>query len=285
MSTFPLISAADAITLANQDDVVIFDATFHLPNIERDAQKEFLERRIEGAQRFDINEVALPDSDLPHTMPTSQLFQRHMQMRGVNKDSHVLIYDDSDVKSAARPWFMFRYFGHDKVQVIDGGLKAWIAAGGTIAAGEPPQQPRGDFMAEDPIDDLGMISVHSLKRLVEKPIGDRTRNILDARSEGRYYGRSPEPRPGLAGGHMPGAINIPFHRLIDEKSGCYRSLDEINAVFSDVDADKGVITTCGSGVTACVLILGLTLIGRDNLSLYDGSWVEWGSRMDCPVSV
>ena len=285
MSTFPLISAADAITIANHDDVVIFDATFHLPNIERDAEKEFLERRIEGAQRFDINEVALPDSDLPHTMPTSQLFQRHMQMRGVNKDSHVLIYDDSDVKSAARPWFMFRYFGHDKVQVIDGGLKAWIAAGGTVAAGEPPQQPRGDFIAEDPIDDLGMISVHSLKRLVEKPIGDRTRNILDARSEGRFYGRSPEPRPGLAGGHMPGAINIPFHRLIDDKTGCYRSIDEINAVFAEVDADKGVITTCGSGVTACVLILGLTLIGRDKLSLYDGSWVEWGSRMDCPVSV
>jgi len=285
MSLSPLISAEDAIKIVQQENVVIFDATFHLPNVERDAEREFAERHINGAQRFDINEIALPDSDLPHTMPTSQLFQRHMQMRGVNKNSHVLIYDDSDVKSAARPWFMFRYFGHENVQVINGGLQAWIAAGGDVVSGETEHPARGDFMANDPIDNLGMISVHSLKRLVEKPIGDRRRNILDARSEGRFYGRAPEPRPGLAGGHIPGAINIPFTHLIDKQSGCYKSVDELNEIFADVEKDKGVITTCGSGVTACVLILGLTLIGREDLTLYDGSWVEWGSRMDCPVSV
>jgi thiosulfate/3-mercaptopyruvate sulfurtransferase len=218
-------------------------------------------------------------------MPTSQLFQRHMQMRGVNADSHVLIYDDSAVRSAARAWFMLRYFGHDKVQVIDGGIAAWRTAGGTTATGEATPPARGDFSASDPVGTEGMISVHSLKRLVDKPLGERNRNILDARPEGRFLGRDPEPRPGLAGGHMPGAINIPYNRLFDPETGCYRSVDEIRDVFADIDTDKGVITTCGSGITACVLILGLTLIGRDDLTLYDGSWAEWGSREDCPVSV
>jgi thiosulfate/3-mercaptopyruvate sulfurtransferase len=285
MSIYPLISAQDAVGLAQDEKTVFFDATAHLPDTGRDAEAEFLSAHIPGAQRFDINEIALPDSGLPHTMPTSQLFQRHMQMRGVNAGSHILIYDDSAVRSAARAWFMLRYFGHDKVQVIDGGITAWRTAGGTTAAGEATPPARGDFIASDPVGTEGMISVHSLKRLVDKPLGERNRNILDARPEGRFLGRDPEPRPGLAGGHMPGAINIPYNRLFDPETGCYRSVDEIRDVFADIDTDKGVITTCGSGITACVLILGLTLIGRDDLTLYDGSWAEWGSREDCPVSV
>ena len=284
--TFPLISAADTIKIAEHDNVIIFDATYHLPAVKRDAEKEYLDRHIASAKRFDINEIVTPDRDLPHTMPTSPLFQRHMQMRGVNAESHVLIYDDSDIKSAARAWFMFRFFGHEHVQVIDGGLKSWMAEGGLLSSGEDDAPTaRGNFMTGDPIGGVGMISVHSLKRLVDKPITERKKSIIDARSEGRFLGRSPEPRPGLAGGHMPGALNVPFDRLIDEDTGRYHSPETIKQVFEDIDRDKGIITSCGSGVTACVLILGLTIAGWDDLTLYDGSWTEWGSRDDCPVSV
>lgn len=283
--TYPLISAHDALTLAEQDHVIIFDATYHLPTVERDEDKEFNDQHLPKAQRFDINVIVTPDSSLPHTMPTAQLFQRHMQMKGVTPDSHILIYDDSAVKSAARAWFMFRYFGHDKVQVIDGGLKAWIAAGGALESGDAITPERGSFLSNDPLDGLGMISVHSLKRMVDKPISDRQKTILDARSEGRFYGRSPEPRAGLAGGHMPGAMNVPYDQLFNVDTGCYRPANALKDVFADVDADKGVVTSCGSGVTACILILGLTIAGYDDLTLYDGSWSEWGSREDCPVSV
>ena len=283
--THPLISAHDAQSIIDQDHVIVFDATYHLPNVERDEDKDFLNQHLPKAQRFDINEIVTPDSGLPHTMPTAQLFQRHMQMKGVNPDSHVLIYDDSSVKSAARAWFMFRYFGHGIVQVIDGGLKAWIDAGGPLESVEPVSPERGSFISDDPLDGLGMISVHSLKRLVDKPFAERNKTVLDARSEGRFLGRTPEPRAGLAGGHMPGAVNIPFDQLIDEDTGCYRPAKELKDVFADIDTNKGVVTSCGSGVTACVLILGLTIAGHQDLTLYDGSWTEWGSREDCPVSV
>ena len=281
----PLISASDAIQRAKDDKTIIFDASFHLPNAGRDAEEEFLDAHIPNAQRFDIDDIAMPSSDLPHTMPSSSLFQRHMQMRGVNQGSHVIVYDDSDVKSAARAWFMFRYFGHENVPVLDGGLSVWRMAGGETSKAMPSPPSNGDFIAKDPAPSLGMVSVNRLKKIVDKPLKDRPLNILDARAEGRFLGRDPEPRPGLAGGHMPGAINVPFQRLIDPETGCYQPAHIIEEIFKEVDLDKGIITTCGSGITACVLILGLTIIGRQNLNLYDGSWVEWGSRKDCPVSV
>ena len=285
MTTYPIISAKDATAAITQDNIIVFDASSHLPNVERDAEAEFLDGHLPHAQRFDINTIALPDADYPHTMPTAPLFQRHMQLMGVHQDSHILIYDDSDIFSAARAWFMFRYFGHDRVQIIDGGLKAWKAAGGKMETGAPQARERGDFLAQDPLQNDGLISVHGMKKLVSKPIDERGRHILDARSADRFYGRVAEPRRGLASGHMPGAINIPFTDLLDRETGLMKSPDEIEKVFQDVSTDKAVATTCGSGVTACVLILGLAMIGRYDAALYDGSWTEWGSREDCPISV
>ena len=285
MAIFPIISAQDAMALSQEDQCIIFDASSHLPNVERDAEAEFKSGHLPGAQRFDINTIALPDADFPHTMPTAPLFQRHMQLLGVGQDSHVLIYDDSAIFSSARVWFMFRYFGHDKVQVIDGGLNAWKAAGGALETGDAISRERGDFMAEDPLDNDGLLSVHALKKLVDKPIDDRNRHILDARSADRFYGRAAEPRRGLASGHMPGAINIPFTDLLDAESGKMKPVDALKDVFADLSDDKAIVTTCGSGVTACALILGLNMIGRIDAALYDGSWTEWGSREDCPVSI
>ena len=180
---------------------------------------------------------------------------------------------------------MMRYFGHEKVQVIDGGLKAWKAIGGKLETGLPDPLPRGDFMSSDPFKNDGLLSVHAVKKLVSKSHDDRNRHILDARSADRFYGRVAEPRRGLASGHMPGAINIPFMDLIDRSSKKMKPVEELKQVFADVSPNKAVVTTCGSGVTACVLILGLALIGREDAALYDGSWIEWGSREDCPVSI
>jgi thiosulfate/3-mercaptopyruvate sulfurtransferase len=282
----PLISAKDAIAAIAKENTVVFDVTYHLPGFDRDAEAEYLAAHIPGARRFDINEITAPESDLPHTMPTAQIFQRHMQNFGVSRDSHVLVYDDSAVKSAARAWYMFRYFGHEKTQLIDGGLAAWRTAGGEMESGEAAPPPAaGDFTSSDPIGTKGMISVSGLKELVDQPPRERSSTIIDARPEDRFLGTTPEPRPGLAAGHMPGAVNIPFPDLFDTETGCYKPPEALEALFADIDTGKGVITTCGSGVTACAMILALTLIGRDDLTLYDGSWAEWGSREDCPVSV
>jgi thiosulfate/3-mercaptopyruvate sulfurtransferase len=285
MPTYPLISADDAKSLIGQKNVIIFDASSHLPNADRNAEDEFIAGHLPGAMRFDINTIALPDAEFPHTMPTAPLFQRHMQLKSVSKDSHVLIYDDSAIFTSARAWFMFRYFGHDKVQIIDGGLKAWKAAGGDVEAGEEITKARGDFIAQDPFQNEGLLSVHAMKKLVSHDLDQRNRTILDARSADRFYGRAPEPRQGLASGHMPGAVNIPFTDLLNRETGLMKPIDDLKSVFKDVDPSKGIVTSCGSGVTACALILGLNLIGRHDVALYDGSWTEWGSREDCPISV
>ena len=285
MPTYPLISADDVKSLIGQKNVIIFDASSHLPNADRNAEDEFIAGHLPGAMRFDINTIALPDAEFPHTMPTAPLFQRHMQLKGVSKDSHVLIYDDSAIFTSARAWFMFRYFGHDKVQIIDGGLKAWKAAAGDVEALEESPISRGDFIAQDPIQNEGLLSVHAMKKLVSHDLDQRNRTILDARSADRFYGRAPEPRQGLASGHMPGAVNIPFTDLLDRETGLMKPIDDLKAVFKDIDPSKGIVTSCGSGVTACALILGLNLIGRHDVALYDGSWTEWGSREDCPISV
>jgi len=285
MPTYPLISADDAKSLIGQKNVIIFDASSHLPNADRNAEDEFIAGHLPGAMRFDINTIALPDAEFPHTMPTAPLFQRHMHLKGVSKGSHVLIYDDSAIFTSARAWFMFRYFGHDKVQIIDGGLKAWKAAAGDVEALEESPISRGDFIAQDPIQNEGLLSVHAMKKLVSHDLDQRNRTILDARSADRFYGRAPEPRKGLASGHMPGAVNIPFTDLLDRETGLMKPIDDLKAVFKDVDPSKGIVTSCGSGVTACALILGLNLIGRHDVALYDGSWTEWGSREDCPISV
>ena len=285
MTLSPIISAEEAQSLIGQDNVIVFDASSHMPNAERDAGDEYRSGHVPGARRFDIDEIALPDADFPHTMPTAPLFQRHMQLKGVYQTSHVLIYDDSDIFTSARAWFMMRYFGHENVQVIDGGLKAWKAIGGKLETGLPDPLPRGDFISSDPFKNDGLLSVHAVKKLVSKSHDDRNRHILDARSADRFYGRVAEPRRGLASGHMPGAINIPFMDLIDRSSKKMKPVEELKQIFADVSPNKAVVTTCGSGVTACVLILGLALIGREDAALYDGSWIEWGSREDCPVSI
>ena len=279
--TTPLISIEDALSLHGQDNVVFADASFHLPTSGRDAAAEYEAAHIRGACWFDINTIADPSSTLPHTMPKAPLFQRHMQRLGIGSDDLVIVYDNSPFYSSARAWFMLRYFGHHRVQVLNGGFKAWQNAAGPIESGPATEQPGKRFIIGDPVGNDGVRSLSAMKKHVETG----NRQILDARSAGRFNGTEAEPRQGLASGHMPGAQNIPVGSLIDQETGCFKTTAELADIFAGIDATKPVVTTCGSGVTACGLALGLAMIGREDVAIYDGSWSEWGSRSECPVAV
>lgn len=259
--------------------VKVLDATSHLPTLGRNANDEHLACRISGSGRFDIDQIADKSSPLPHTLPSAELFQSQMQSLGLNNDDHVIVYCDSVFLSAARAWWMLRLFGHEKVSVLDGGLKSWLAISGPTESGPTNSVNKGRFSIRAPVG-AQVIPMESLRRLVELGVAGQ---IADARSTGRFAGIDPEPRAGLRGGHMPGASNVPISSLIS-KDGGLRSLDEIAAAFAagGIETSRPVIATCGSGVTACGLALGLALLGNENVFVYDGSWSEWGAS-DAPI--
>ena len=259
--------------------VKVLDATSHLPTLGRNANDEHLACRISGSGRFDIDQIADKSSPLPHTLPSAELFQSQMQSLGLNNDDHVIVYCDSVFLSAARAWWMLRLFGHEKVSVLDGGLKSWLAISGPTELGPTNSVNKGSFSIRAPVG-AQVIPMESLRRLVELGVAGQ---IADARSTGRFAGIDPEPRAGLRGGHMPGASNVPIASLIN-KAGGLLSLDEIAAAFAagGIETSRPVITTCGSGVTACGLALGLALLGNENVFVYDGSWSEWGAS-DAPI--
>ena len=256
------------------------DATSHLPTLGRNAKEEHLACRIAGAGWFDIDKIADKSSKLPHTLPSAEFFQSKMQALGIENDDYVIVYCDSVFLSAARAWWMLRLFGHDKVSVLDGGLKSWLAISGATESGLKTQPTdRGTFTVRASAG-AQMISITSLRQLVKQGAASQ---IAAARSPGRFAGIEPEPRAGLRSGRIPGASNVPIASLINSEGGL-RSLDDIAEAFNTggIDPALPVITTCGSGVTACGLALGLALLGNENVQVYDGSWSEWGAS-DAPI--
>ena len=275
----PILVTADWL-LAHHASVKLFDATSHLPTLGRNANQEYSERRIAGAGRFDIDRIADKSSTLPHTLPDAAFFEQQMQHLGVNNDDHVVVYCDSIFLSAARAWWMLRLFGHDRVSVLNGGLKAWVAIDGPLETGAPAvAEAAGNFTVR-PSAGAQMIPMASLRQMVENNVAGQ---IADARSPGRFAGVDPEPRAGLRGGHIPGSSNVPIASLIADDGGL-RPVDEISAAFEagGIDVSRPVITSCGSGVTACGLALGLALLGNEQVFVYDGSWSEWGAS-DAPI--
>ena len=279
-SSTPLVVNAEWLASnLGKPGLKVFDATSHLPTLGRDANAEHLACRVTGSLRFDIDRIADKLSPLPHTLPKADQFQSQMQDLGLESDDHVIVYCDSVFLSSARAWWMLRLFGHEKVSVLDGGLKSWLARPGTTESGPMNDVPKGGFTVRAPVG-AQMIPMDSLRQLVELGVAGQ---IADARSAGRFAAVDPEPRAGLRGGHMPGASNVPIASLINQDGGL-RSLDEIAAAFAagGIETDRPVITTCGSGVTACGLALGLVLLGNENVVVYDGSWSEWGAS-DAPI--
>jgi thiosulfate/3-mercaptopyruvate sulfurtransferase len=244
---------------------------------------------IPGARLFDLDgPLSAPDSPLPHTMPSPEQFQRELRGLGLNETGTVVCYDNAGLYSAARCWWMLRAMGFDRVAVLDGGLPAWTAAGQPRQKSAPPAATPGDFVARPR---TGMLVDSSV---VLSALTDSSSAVMDARASERFHGRVPEPRPGLRGGHMPGAVNLPFTDLQDE-AGLLLPPHALRARFAEAlgahasstpaaATPDRLLFSCGSGVTACVLALGATLAGYHDLAVYDGSWSEWGlPSSDLPV--
>ncbi|MFF4262972.1 sulfurtransferase [Streptomyces virginiae] len=236
--------------------------------------------RIPGARPFDLD-GALSDhtAPAPHTMPGAAEFTEAMRALGVSDSDTVVVYDGAGVYSSARAWWMLRAMGFDRAAVLDGGLPAWTAAGlPTSTTGPVYEGPRGSFTARPR---AGLL-VDSAT--VARALTDPTATVLDARTRARFAGTAPEPRPGLRGGHMPGAVNLPFGELQDPH-GRMRPAGELRAAFRALTGERErLYLSCGSGVTACVLALGADLAGYEEIAVYDGSWSEWGMPSDLPVT-
>jgi thiosulfate/3-mercaptopyruvate sulfurtransferase len=234
---------------------------------------------IPGARRFDFdNEIRDKNTDLPHMMPSAEFFTDEMQKLGINKDSAIVVYDYAGIFSSPRAWWMFHAMGHDQVAVLDGGLPAWEKAGypcGTRSATSATH--RGDFVAR-PLDGLFCDSAHVLQAL-----SDPRYAVLDARSAGRFKGIEPEPRAGLRSGHMSNALNLPYTETLQD--GFMLPAANLEPVFSKlVNKERNLIFSCGSGVTACITALAAELAGYPKITVYDGSWSEWGLPGNLPVT-
>lgn len=288
----PLVGASWLNAHLGAPGLKVLDASWHMPDAGRDPKAEFADARIPGARFFDIEGLSDPDASLPHMLPHAASFEAGIRALAIDQDDAVVVYDSIGLFSAPRAWWMFRVFGHDRVAVLDGGLPAWRAVGGalerdpvpesTAAAEDAPlaaEGRSGSFSARPPDTNL----VRS-REAVAATLAAGSAQVVDARSAERFAGRAPDPRPGVRSGHMPGALNVHYSTLIDPETRCLRPFDELIQRFeaAGVDLAQPLITTCGSGITACVLALALELIA-DGAAVYDGSWADWGSATDTAV--
>lgn len=264
-------------------DLVVFDCSTYLPNEPGNVHEAFRKARIPGARLFDIDLIADPDTDLPHMVPTPGRFAKLVGALGVSNESRVVFYDQHGLRSSARGWWMMRLFGHDKAAVLDGGLPKWVREGRPTESGEAPAPPQAEFVPDFRAERLKGIG--DMKRIVRQggAKGSGLALIMDARARGRFDGTAPEPRPGLPGGHMPGASSVPSSELLNP-DGTLKDPAALRALFeaAGVEAERPVVTTCGTGVTACALAFGMVRAGLPEPAVYDGSWTEWASRPETP---
>lgn len=258
-------------------DLVVVDGSWYLPPMNRDPKAEYRENHIPGAVFFDIDEIADTTSDLPHMLPRPEKFSSRMRKLGIGDGQRIVVYDGAGLYSAARVWWTFRVMGVADVAVLDGGLPKWLAEDRPVEAGPVSRQER-HFTAR--LDHGAVRDAEDVLRSLKN--GYET--VLDARPAGRFAGTEPEPREGVRGGHMPGSLNLPWDALLTE-DGVLKDNAELKSAFNAIGVNRRtpVVTSCGSGVTAAILVLALQILGNRQASVYDGSWSEWGGRDDLPV--
>jgi thiosulfate/3-mercaptopyruvate sulfurtransferase len=273
----PLVTPSWLNSRLGDPGTVVLDATLPPVGVSPpvDTRARYVESHIPGAIFFDIDELSDHSTALPHMLPTPEAFSRSMSSLGVGDQMTIVIYEQEGVFSAPRAWWMLRTFGAQQVYILDGGLRAWIEAGLPVHS-DQVQRPPATFQAK-----LNHDAVKDFSD-VQQMIAQNAQ-ILDARSSGRFTGAAPEPRPGISSGHMPGAISVPFTELVED--GRLKPAERLRELFSakGVDTRQPITTTCGSGVTAAVIALGLELAGAENVSLYDGSWAEYAQRPEAVI--
>ena len=264
---------ADALGAA---DLRVIDATLFLPGSGRDARAEYEAEHIPGAVFMDLEEIVDADDPRPHMLPPAHKFASRMQSLGLGDGNRFVVYDNSPLHSAARAWWMLKSFGARFAAILDGGLARWKAEGRSLESGRP-QVRHGHFTAWL---DGGAVAD---KAAVLSLVGADSHAIVDARPAARFRGEGAEPRPGLAPGHIPGSRSLPQSELF-RPDGTWKRGADLRAAFeaAGVDLAKPMVTTCGSGVTAAVLLFGAHLLGKDDVRLYDGSWSEWGADPETP---
>ncbi len=278
MSVPALVSTEWLAARLGDADVRVLDGSFHLPAAKRDAAAEFAASHIPSASFFDIEAVSDHSNALPHMLPSPESFGEAVGSMGIDNQTHVVVYDAYGLMSAARVWWMFRVFGHDNVSVLDGGFPKWTKESRPTQSGTPSVSARKFKAAFRP--ELVRSKAEIVSNLPVQSI-----QVVDARAAARFAGTAPEPRAGLRSGHIPGSKNLPYTQLLDPATGTVLPPLELAKQFAaaGVDASKPIVASCGSGVTACVLALGLHVLGTTGVAIYDGSWSEWGLADGPPV--
>lgn len=274
----PFVVSGDWLeTRLGQPGLAIVDGSWYLPAQNRDGRAEYLAAHIPGAQFFDQDRIVAAGSTLPHSLPSPQEFAEQVSALGIADTDRIVVYDGPGFFSAPRVWWMFRVMGVREVLLLDGGMDRWKAEGRPVASGEEPARkavftPRFDAGAVVGLDEMRAI------------VASGSAQIADARPAGRFAGETPEPRPGLRSGHMPGARNLPATEL--SRDGSLLPREELAGKFAEagIDLSRPVVTSCGSGVTAAAISFALQALGHFDNRLYDGSWSEWGGRDDTPVA-
>ncbi|HEX9167550.1 MAG TPA: 3-mercaptopyruvate sulfurtransferase [Roseiarcus sp.] len=255
----------------------VIDASWHLPNTGRMGAAEYRFAHIPGAVFFDIDTIADLDQGLPHMLPKPDALAKAMSALGLGDGMQLVVYDALGLFAAARVWWTLRAYGVEEVRILEGGLTQWSKEGRPVEAGAA--RPRPPRLFTPRLDESFVASLDE----VREALATGSAQVVDARPEDRFYGKTPEPRPGLKSGHMPGSLNLPFAEVFEH--GRLKSPDALKAAFAEhkVDLTKPIITTCGSGVSAAILALAVEEAGGRVEGLYDGSWAEWGAREDCQV--